>query len=367
MKETNGFRYIQILTVVLSAALLWGVMAEQCNGVITEIPEVQASEILTAGGGKGPLKVRKEASPGLGQSSRAAAHDIPTSPPDEAQSERSAIAVMRTGTAGTQSPVTEIPEKSWPDSHRVRFELTEEIAKKYPGGKFVSRTVPNLAWGPGEELVFSIDYSIYRAGTATMSVKGVEEVNGGRCYHIQTTARSNEFISKIYKVRDMVNSYIDIEGLFSRRFEKELREGGYTSDRYVDFYHDRLIALNTKKKHALTEITPYIQDVLSALYNLRTCNLEVGKDEIIDVYADGKVYPLRVVVHKKERVTVPAGRFECLLIEPKLQSEGIFRQKGKLLIWLTDDSRKIPVKMTSRIVIGSIGSNLESYTLGEIR
>jgi len=257
-----------------------------------------------------------------------------------------------------------IPENSWRISGLDGRELTRDIAKQYPPGHFTGRKVQNNAWSVGEHLVFSVDYGFYRAGTATMSVLEQKEVNGGQCYHIMTTAESNDFISKFYKVRDKVTSYIDADGLYSRRFEKRLREGKYKSDRIVDFYHDRLIALNTVKKYALTEIPLHVQDILSALYFIRTLDLEGGRDETVEVYADGKVYPLRVIVYGKEKIKVPAGTFNCVKIEPVMKSEGIFQQKGKLTVWLTDDELKIPVKMKSKILIGSIGTNLESFSFG---
>ena len=87
-------------------------------------------------------------------------------------------------------------------------EMTAEVAAKYPPDKFVSRVVVNNAWDVGENLVFSVDYGFYRAGTASMSVMGAENVNGGVCYHIRTTAESNNFISSFYKVRDKVEEKI---------------------------------------------------------------------------------------------------------------------------------------------------------------
>ncbi|MFC1529006.1 DUF3108 domain-containing protein [Candidatus Latescibacterota bacterium] len=260
--------------------------------------------------------------------------------------------------------VAYIPEKEWRIPGLEGRELTVEIAEKYPRGRFIKRSLINNSWGTGEHLVFAIKYSFYQAGTATMSVLEKKEVNGGLCYNIQTTARSNEFISTFYEVRDKVTTYIDVNGLFSRRFEKILREGNYKSDRVVDFYPDRLIALNTTNKHSLREIPLYVQDVLSALYYIRTINLEGGGSKFVEVYADGKVYLLRIIIHGKEKITVPAGTFECLKIEPILQSEGIFKQKGKLTIWLTDDTYKIPAKMESKVLIGSISSILESYSTG---
>jgi hypothetical protein len=240
-------------------------------------------------------------------------------------------------------------------------DMTVEMAAKYPPDKFIPRTVQNRAWDAGESLVYSVDYGLYRAGTATMSVLNSEYVNGGLCYHIRTTANSNDFISKLYRVRDVVDSFIDVKGLFSRRFEKSLREGGYSSDEYVDIFQDRLIALSTKQKRALVEIPLYVQDILSTMYYIRTVDLKIGKDVTVEAYADGKVYPLKVIVHKKEKVEVSAGTFNCILVEPVMRSEGIFRQKGRLLVWLTDDSSRLPVKMTSKVAIGNIATKLESY------
>ncbi|MFC1511942.1 DUF3108 domain-containing protein [Candidatus Latescibacterota bacterium] len=268
--------------------------------------------------------------------------------------------------AAVDSLLILIPERSWVDSSRIRGELTPEIAQQYPRKEFVPREIENTEWYVGEQLVFSVDYGFYQAGTATMSVLGEQMVNGGICYHIQTTARSNDFISKIYEVKDEVNSYIDKKGIFSRRIEQLLQEGNYRSNRYTDFYPERQIALNTERKYGLTEIPVYIQDVLSSLYRIRTYDLEVGKDIYITTYADGKVYPLQIKVEKIETTEVPAGKFRCYVVEPLLQSDGIFRQKGRLRVWLTADEHKIPVKMTSKIVIGSIGTNLVSYTLGDM-
>jgi len=262
---------------------------------------------------------------------------------------------------------TSVPTAYIANLNLERRELTPEIMGQYPDGKFIPRKIHNEAWTIGERLEFEITYSFYTAGSATMSVLGVVPINDGQCYQIQTTARSNDFVSTFYEVRDTVNSYIDTVGIFSRRIEKKLREGRYKADRYVDFYPDRLIALNTHEKYALTPIPLYVQDILSSLYFIRTIDLEVGRDIEVVTYADGKVYPLKVFIHKREKVTVPAGIFTCLKIEPKLQSEGIFRQKGRLVIWITDDKYKIPVKMESKVIIGSVASKLVSYQTGVTR
>jgi len=267
--------------------------------------------------------------------------------------------LQRTATQRTPSLQGKHENRLLASSKIKAREITPEMEDKYSADKFIPRSIINKTFAVGENLVFSLDYGFYSAGTATMSVIDSSFINGGWCYHILTTAESNNTISAIYKVRDSVESYIDTRGIFSRRFEKSLREGGYSSNEIIDIYQDRLLAVSTKEKRAYVEIPLHVQDILSSLYFIRTFDLKVGKKETVEVYADGKVYPLQILVHKKEKVTVEAGTFNCFLIEPILKSEGIFSQKGKMLIWLSDDKNKIPVKMTTKIAIGNIAAKLK--------
>lgn len=236
----------------------------------------------------------------------------------------------------------------------VRTAATDSIHQENELPEF--RTWKNQAFGVGEDLLFDVSYGLVKAGSATMSIPDTVWEYGRPCYHIVTTARSASFFDVFFKVRDKVESIVDIQGLFPWRFEKHIREGGYKSDRYVTY--DQMNQKVYYKKDTL-EVPEYIQGVLSSFYYVRTLDLEVGKHFDIDNYGDGKLYPLRVLIHKKQTVKVPAGKFKCIVVEPVLRSEGIFNQKGKLTIWLTDDDRKIPVLMKSEVFIGSISVKLK--------
>ena len=224
-----------------------------------------------------------------------------------------------------------------------------------------SRVVENNSFYPGEKLVFDLSYGFIKAGRATMEVVDTTTVSGNDVYYIRTTARSTPFFDTLYKVRDSVKTFVDVEGIFPWKFEKHLREGGYSSDRYIEYKQKEMIAVKNKKD--TIAVTPFVQDILSSFYYVRTFDLEVGKRFEIITYDGGKLYPLDVIVHKKEEVKVPAGRFECFCIEPVLESEGLFKGKGRLRIWVTADSRKMPVLMKSKILVGSIDCKLRSYRL----
>lgn len=222
------------------------------------------------------------------------------------------------------------------------------------------RKVENRAFGVGEHLVFDIAYGVINAGTATMSIPDTQWVRGRPCYHVVTTAVSNKFFSSFFRVRDRAESFIDIEGIFPWKFEKHIREGKYRADRYVEY--DQTNRRVIYKKDTLA-VSPYIQGVLSSFYYVRIVPLEVKKSFNIDNFGDGKIYPLKILVHKKERIRVPAGTFDCIIVEPVLRSEGIFKHKGRIAIWLTDDERRMPVLMKSKVLVGSIDVRLRSFRL----
>lgn len=221
------------------------------------------------------------------------------------------------------------------------------------------RKQPNRAFEVGEHLVFDIAYGAITAGTATMSVADTQRVNGRLCYRAVTTARSSDFFDKIYRVRDQAESLIDREGLFSWKFDKRINEGKLKRHKWAIFDQDDHVVYTQKDTLAIPE---FAQDILCSFYYARTVPLRVGQSFEIDSYNDGKVYSLRILVHAKDRVKVPAGQFKCIVVEPVLKGEGLFSQKGRLAIWLTDDERRIPVLMKSKILVGSIDARLRSIS-----
>jgi len=223
------------------------------------------------------------------------------------------------------------------------------------------RVLSNTAFRPGERLVFSVEYGPVKAGQASMEVTGIEEVDGRRCYHLLSVARTNDLFSNFFKVEDRIDSFMDVEGLFSWRFEKHLREGDYRSDMEVTY--DQIGHKAVMNKDTM-DVPPFVQDILSSLYFGRIQDLTVGKSVFIENHSGRKVYSLEAKVIEKERIKVPAGVFKCVVVEPILQAVGIFQHSGRLRVWLTDDERKMPVLMTGKMVIGSVAAKLVEYDLG---
>lgn len=219
------------------------------------------------------------------------------------------------------------------------------------------RKVRNKAFTVGENLEFRIRYGPIVAGSSRMGVDDTVNIDGNMCYKIVTEAYSNRFFSVFFKVEDQVIAYADKEGLFSWFFEQHLREGNYKADRWAR-YNQRENLVYTHNQDTL-KVPPYVNDVLSSFYYVRTFDLQVGDTLYIQNHANKKVYPMAVIVHGRENVEVKAGKFRCLIVEPIVTEGGLFKHEGKLKIWFSDDEKKIPVQMKSKVsFLGSITAEL---------
>ncbi|MCK4679574.1 DUF3108 domain-containing protein [bacterium] len=221
-------------------------------------------------------------------------------------------------------------------------------------------------FGVGERLKFEIKYGFISAGTATLGIPETVTERGYECYRIVSLAESNSFFSAFFTVRDVAESYLDTRELVPRRFEKRLREGDFRAHDIVLFDHDRHVAIYPKRGDRLVPISVGAQDILSSLYYVRMMDLTVGRSTFIDNHADKKNYALEIKVLRKERVKVPVGRFDCLVVEPVMRGAGLFSHQGRLTVWLTDDAARIPVLMKSKIMVGSISAVLTDVDYADV-
>jgi hypothetical protein len=221
----------------------------------------------------------------------------------------------------------------------------------------------DLPFGVGEKLRFSIRYEFVKAGEATMEIPEITTCGGGsNCFRVVSEAKSTMPFSLFFEVRDRVESLVHVDSLYTLRYTKALKEGTYEAFEQVDFDQTDHTAVYPGGK--TVAIPPRVQDVLSSLYYVRTLDLEVGESVFIDNHADEKNYPLEVKVLRVEKIEVPAGTFECYVLEPILRASGVFQHKGKLTVWVSTDRTRIPVMMKSKIIIGSINAVLIDVDLG---
>lgn len=223
------------------------------------------------------------------------------------------------------------------------------------GDRVVLPAVPR-PFRAGEWLKFSVQYGVIHAGTAYLEVPEVREWKGRPIFHFLARAESNSFFSKIYRVRNRIDSYWDADGRFTWRYSEDRHEGDHRFRDVIVFDHDRNEARYGNGQ--TFPIPPQVQDALSAFYYTRFQPLPVGGSIVFDYHASKKSAPLQVRILGREQIETPAGKFKCVVIEPVLSAGGIFKNNGRLVIWMTDDERRMPVLMKSKVIIGSISALL---------
>jgi hypothetical protein len=223
------------------------------------------------------------------------------------------------------------------------------------------RRLENKAFRDGEKLTFDVKFGFVTAGIAVMQIPKIKRISGRYAYHVMFEVNSIPSFDWIYKVRDRYETYLDTAGLFPWRFEQHIREGSFSKDFSAYFDHRKNKARTSKGEY---EIPKYVNDIVSAFYLARTFDYDKRKPgyryNLQNFYND-KVYDLDVVYLGKERITVAAGTFDCIMVEPLVQEGGLFKSEGNIIIWLTDDDLRVPVKVKTKVVIGSIDAELTAY------
>ena len=223
------------------------------------------------------------------------------------------------------------------------------------------RVLENKAFIEGEKLTFDVDYGFVTAGVAVMQIPRIKKISGREAYHITFEVNTVPSFDVFYKVRDRYETYIDVEGLFPWRFEQHIREGGYTRD-FSAFFDQRKGKAKTSEGEY--EIPKYVNDIVSAFYYARTLDYSGMKvNDLIHLhnFYKNKVYDLDVKYLGKETIDVPAGKFECIVVEPLVKEGGLFKHEGNIIVWLTDDELKMPVKVRTKVVIGHVEAKLTKY------
>jgi len=213
----------------------------------------------------------------------------------------------------------------------------------------------------GETMQFSIGWEFVNAGTATMRFRNT----GKESYRIDTDARTNNFFDMFKKVRDTIIS----EGLFvggkpqSTLFDVEQHERKYHATKKTEFlWKEGKVRYTHNKKTDMYDVPAGHLNVMDAFFLTRTLPVKAGKVLKIPVFDSRKRYEIEVRLLGKEMMSAPWGKtVECLVIEPKLKTAGIFSSVGQMKIWITNDTKRIPLKMTAKIKIGRIIARLIDY------
>jgi hypothetical protein len=215
----------------------------------------------------------------------------------------------------------------------------------------------------GELLEFRVRWNFITAGTASLEVVAEK---GGRI-RFRALAKTLPLLAKIYPVEDLVESTVTLPGPQVVRYYKKSREG-WRDPREVEvlFDHTAGRAKSVKNGGPAREIgvPSDVQDPLSCFYWYRASAVKDDSPVTLALSDGGKVVTATVVVLGRETVETPAGIFKTVIVEPKIKGiGGVFRKSpgARVLIWLTDDEWRRPVKLQSKVIVGHFTAELVSY------
>jgi hypothetical protein len=214
-------------------------------------------------------------------------------------------------------------------------------------------------FGVGERMEYEVRFGPLKVGNGHMEVVAIESLRGHDAWHTAFWVQGGTFF---YKVNDVYESWIDTASFSSLRFIQNLEEGTSDKERKYDIYPDRDIYFEMHKNPPREHPSAHQPlDDGSFLYFIRTIPLVVGQTYDFDRYFRPDRNPVRIRVLRKERVTVPAGTFNAIVVQPVIKTTGIFSENGQALIWLSDDDRKIMLQLKSKLSFGSLNLYLKSY------
>jgi hypothetical protein len=220
-------------------------------------------------------------------------------------------------------------------------------------------TQTKMPFGVGERMEYEVRFGPLKVGNGHMEVVSIENLRGRDAWHTAFWVQGGTFF---YKVNDVYESWIDTASFSSLRFIQNLEEGTSDKERRYDIYPDRDVYFEMHKNPPREH--PSAKEPLddgSFLYFIRTIPLVVGQTYDFDRYFRPDRNPVRIRVLRKEKVTVPAGTFNAIVIQPVIKTTGIFSENGQALIWLSDDDRKIMLQLKSKLSFGSLNLYLKSY------
>lgn len=234
-------------------------------------------------------------------------------------------------------------------------------------GSALSRSVDfpvaPVPFGPGEEQNYRVEWGIFgEVGYGRLAVAALDSMHGHPTYRLEFSIKGGVLFAK---VDDMNQSWLDVSKLVSRRFDQNTHEVNYKRHRIVDFFPEegRWDEVTNETKEGDLPTAEPLDDV-SFLYYVRTLPLVVGESYTFNRYWKDDGNPVVVNVLRKDSLKIGDDMYRTIVVQPIIQTKGIFSEGGEAEIHFSDDSRRLIVHLRAKMSIGTLKMWLESYTPG---
>jgi hypothetical protein len=209
----------------------------------------------------------------------------------------------------------------------------------------------------GEKLTYQVYWGPFPVGRASLEVRNIEPVDGHDCYHLAAVAWTTGLGELLFPVRNTVESWLDVEGLFSRKYKESRCEGNsrHNDEINYDYQHKRAVIRNVTKGTEKTVLLEQpVQDIISSLYYVRTQPLLLDAEQVFLLNVGVSNLNVSITADQRSTISVkPIGRIEALRLEPKPTLKIVAHNKGRMWFWVGDNDRHLPLQVVSQMPIGS--------------
>lgn len=236
------------------------------------------------------------------------------------------------------------------------------------------REVTNESFKRGELLTYKAYYDALLtgpviAGSCTFEVKDENKlINQRSTYHMQVIGKTKGAFNFFFKVVDRYETYMDEKAMVPWLFIRRVDEGGYIINQDITFNQNKNVAYfkDLKTGRTANVSTPdHIQDLVSAIYYYRSIDLSTyaaNQDLTVKFMLDDTVFSTKIVFLGKETISTSIGKVRCLKVKPQVLTGTIFKDPYPVILWISDDKNRIPIKAESEILVGKVKLELVNYS-----
>jgi hypothetical protein len=218
-----------------------------------------------------------------------------------------------------------------------------------------ARTYP---FAVGERFDYTAKFGILTVGKAAIHVVSIDTVRSHPTFLFRFSLDASALM---FKINSSLESWTTVADFQSLRFRQDSKEN---SRRYLSEFEIFGDSGYFRKKGATTTIPTSTEplDDASFLYFVRTVPLEVGKTYQFARHFNRELNPIVINVLKRETIELPDGSKVASLVLNPVVGDKMFSKRANARLWLTDDARRIPVQIHSRLDFGAVTLRLEKMT-----
>lgn len=221
------------------------------------------------------------------------------------------------------------------------------------------KILPNTFFKSGEVLKYELRYGPIVGGSVSLEVSDFKNL-----YYLKGTAKTTGLADKLFRVKDIYESYFDKETGLPFLAIQDVHEGKhYTYHNEVKYNRANNTVTSTKSgEHKVPE---NILDMMSSFYMVRRLDLTGVKEGDVfklNTFFSDALFPFELRYRGKETIKTDFGKIRCIKYAPVVEPGRVFKTKDDMFIWYTDDENRIPILITMEMIVGHVSCELISYS-----